>query len=282
MRNASARIAFTGFLFAASSLGVVGRQGRASFEVASVKPAEPVRTITLSANGLSVVPLRITGSRVAIRWMSMAEMILRAFEFHRDQLVGPYWLYTERFDIQATLPPRSTAAQVPEMLRSLLEERFGLVTHIEERTLPRYVLAVGKDGAKLGPPVQDPSMSNETGPDGTPIHPDVAKARALPKPVADGRGFVRLEGIQSMQELAFVFIERALGETVIDRTGLPGFYKISVRILESDRLSASGSADPTGSSWFKAVEQLGLTLEHRREPTPVVVVDKAARQPTPN
>lgn len=53
---------------------------------------------------------------------------MRAFAIRPDQLIGPDWMRTDRFDIQAAMPPNSTSQQVPEMLRVLLEERFGLVT----------------------------------------------------------------------------------------------------------------------------------------------------------
>jgi uncharacterized protein (TIGR03435 family) len=56
---------------------------------------------------------------------------------------------TERFDVVATLPAGATPAQVPEMLQSLLAERFGLKIHKEKKGFPVYALVVGKSPLKL-------------------------------------------------------------------------------------------------------------------------------------
>ena len=45
-----------------------------------------------------------------------------------------------RVDIQATMPPGATVAQVPEMLQRLLAERFGMVVHRETRQVDGYEL----------------------------------------------------------------------------------------------------------------------------------------------
>jgi uncharacterized protein (TIGR03435 family) len=55
----------------------------------------------------------------------------------------------QRTTIQAKLPVGAVADQVPEMLQSLLEERFGLKVHHDRKVLPIYALTVGKDGPKF-------------------------------------------------------------------------------------------------------------------------------------
>ena len=56
---------------------------------------------------------------------------------------------TERFDILAKMPEGATKEQVPEMLQSLLAERFGLTFHKEMREQPVYAPVVAKGGPKL-------------------------------------------------------------------------------------------------------------------------------------
>ena len=63
---------------------------------------------------------------------------------------GPDWLDSDRFEIMATAPqPTEDDHLFMEMLPSLLAERFKLALHRETRTLPAFVLEVGKNGQKL-------------------------------------------------------------------------------------------------------------------------------------
>jgi uncharacterized protein (TIGR03435 family) len=54
-----------------------------------------------------------------------------------------------RFDVVAKLPAGAPQSKVPEMLRSLLAERFKLASHTETRDLAMYALVVGKGGVRM-------------------------------------------------------------------------------------------------------------------------------------
>ena len=73
--------------------------------------------------------------------------------------VGPDWLDTDQWDIEAKAPEGTAPARnnpinvaVPDtialMLQNLLEDRFKLRAHRETRELPVYELTVSKGGAK--------------------------------------------------------------------------------------------------------------------------------------
>ena len=71
-------------------------------------------------------------------------------------------------------------------------------------------------------------------------------------------------------------LTRFVGRTVVDRTGLEGYYDWQLLF------SPPGSADQTGGSIFTALqEQMGLKLESTRAPVEVWVVDRVER-PTPD
>jgi len=53
-------------------------------------------------------------------------------------------------------------AQAPEMMQSLLEERFQMKTHREKKEFPVYALVIAKGGPKM----------KETAPDADPAKPD--------------------------------------------------------------------------------------------------------------
>ena len=50
-----------------------------------------------------------------------------------SQVIGPEWLGSERYDIDARLPADGATDRVAEMLQTLLVERFGLKQHREQR-----------------------------------------------------------------------------------------------------------------------------------------------------
>jgi uncharacterized protein (TIGR03435 family) len=258
------------------------------FEVASIR-ASRIESISLTPDegwvgGPSV---KVQGSRVDIRRLSLTALVLRAFNVRPYQLVAPAWLNEPLFDIQATTPQGADAGLIPTMLRRLLEERFGMVARTDERQLPVYELIVRPEGAQLG---QAASLTDVfpalTASDGiTPLHPDVVRARTFLRSTPETDGFMRLEGMLTLEELA-QFLTLRMDLPVIDRTGLAGYYRMLFRILPSDyqgrRESTAGASEPSGSSWFKALERLGLELRRTRADLPIVVVEKISRTATDN
>ena len=78
-----------------------------------------------------------------------------------------------------------------------------------------------------------------------------------------------------------MLISRMARMTVIDRTGLTGFYEVDLRF--ADEVSAHPPENPAGPSIFNAVqEQLGLKLESKKGPVDVIVVDHAEKVPVEN
>ncbi len=88
--------------------------------------------------------------------------------------------------------------------------------------------------------------------------------------------------------LLATLLSRFLRETVIDRTGLKGFYEVDLQWRPED-LSAlakpeNAQSEPAaGASIFSAIQtQLGLHLESRKGPLDVIVVDAALKTPLAN
>jgi uncharacterized protein (TIGR03435 family) len=119
-----------------------------AFEVASIKPAAPLNPGML-ASGQTHLGMKIDGSRVDIRYISLGALIRMAYRVRTDQLSGPDWMNAERWDILAKLPEGASTSQVPEMLQALLAERFKLTLHRESVERGVYALVVGKNGPKL-------------------------------------------------------------------------------------------------------------------------------------
>src|SRR5687768_8756540 len=94
--------------------------------------------------------------------MSVRRLIAIAYRMRlptdRERIVGPSWIDAARFDINARTPPGSRREQVPDMLRALLVERFGLAAHTETREAPVYALVLARSDGQPGPQLTSSSL----------------------------------------------------------------------------------------------------------------------------
>jgi uncharacterized protein (TIGR03435 family) len=240
--------------------------GQLRFETASVKPA----------SGCSLQN-SVDPGMVALNGDPLAVLLTEAFQVKRDQIIGPSWLDTACFAINAKMPEGASKDQLPEMLRSLLVERFKLSAHMETRQRSGYALVVDKNGPRL--------KQADT---------DSAYAKAHRGQVTFGWGaHGMIRGAMTMGLLAQRLSTR-LGSPVLDLTGLKGIYDVDFSWapdptieklrpdLQNDAAANSGSAD-SGPDLFTAIrESLGLSLERRKLEVEVVVIDEIERVPSEN
>ena len=118
-------------------------QTRQQFEVASIRPASEQPQAQVA------VGLQIDGSQIRITYFSLKDYIGMAYRARPNQIIGPDWLESQRFDIAAKLPEGAKQADVPEMLQALLGERFQMKMHREMKEFPVYRLDVAKTAVKL-------------------------------------------------------------------------------------------------------------------------------------
>jgi uncharacterized protein (TIGR03435 family) len=210
---------------------------RPSFEVATVKVNDPSRNAGVAAYWKpSTAGLETIGS--------LHTFIKQAYGVEDVQISGgPSWIDGDLFEIHAKASAPFNQGQLKLMLQTLLAERFKLAIRSETRQLPVYSLLPAKNGPKL-------QQADRSGGLGT------------------GRTSVR--GTVDMGQFTNALIS-ILGRTVIDNTGLKGFYKIDLTWAPDDP-----TAD--GPSIFTAVqEQLGLKLESTKGPVQVLVIEHAEK-----
>jgi uncharacterized protein (TIGR03435 family) len=300
-------------IFAAACV-LLGQQP--AFEVASIKPSPPLNPADVAAGKLHV-GISIDGARVDIGFLSLADLIPIAYKLKRYQVSGPDWMPVQRFDILAKLPDGASEKQVPEMLQALLADRFKLAIHRENKERSVYALVVGKDGPKLkeAAPSQTPSGGDDkTAGDG---NGQVSLSRAGNGAVvsspkmgktkvsmgANGTMHMEVEhmGMSDFAAMLAPFLDRP----VVDMTELKGNYQIALDVSMADlrnvaktagmaipgqaptggdaaRNPADAASEPSGSSIFAAVQQLGLKLESRKTSIEVIVVDHVEKNPTEN
>jgi len=171
-----------------------------------------------------------------------------------DQIISPVWFKTEHFTIVAKAAEPSTESQFRLMLQNLLAERFKLAFHRETKMLSVYEMVVAKGGPKL----VESKLTEDV------YRPSGRTAYELPH--------------TSMPEFATRLVELgAVSLPVVDRTGIPGFFDITLTFPEGmrpmDRLDIPAAADI-----FSIMEkQLGLKLEERKAPAEILVIDHAER-----
>src|SRR6266550_3891779 len=100
---------------------------RVAFEVASIRPSVNAPRQAVAAAG------RTDGAQFRIAGLTIRDYISLAYALKLNQISGPDWITTDRFDIQATLPEGSMPDQVPVMMQTLLEDRFELKAHREKK-----------------------------------------------------------------------------------------------------------------------------------------------------
>src|SRR6516165_4615391 len=135
-----------------------------SFEVATIKPAPPFSLEKMQSGQLHVVSIK--GPQADFQFVSLSDLLVYAYRVKPYQIFGPSWIRDGRWDIVAKLPEGASQDRVPEMLESLLVERFKLVAHHESRENPAYELVVDKGGPKLKP--SPPGNDSTAGKDGAP------------------------------------------------------------------------------------------------------------------
>jgi uncharacterized protein (TIGR03435 family) len=258
MLDAARNLVFAAGLAASCSTGLIHAQPPAEFEVASLKQGLPVSAqFNINLGSVEHGTLTLTNA-------SLSDCLLYAYSLsNKDQLAGPAWIKDKltRFDIVAKAPPDATNSQIRLMLRNLLNDRFRMAMHREQRVLSYMALMPGKKGTTLLEAKEDADVSaNSTAP-GRIVHARLA-----------------------MVTLA-TLLARFLREPVLDLTGLPGVYQVKLEWTPDPPLTDVPA--PDGDADFPAIrkaieEQLGLRLEPRKGPLEILVVDSADRVPIGN
>jgi len=195
----------------------------------------------------------------------------------------PDWVASARYSIEAkTDSPQSAAMMRGPLMQELLEERFGLRVHREQREVPVYLLTVAKGSLKLHQ-TQDGTCVPYDFSEALNMKPADQTFCALPA-ITRGGPLTRLDA-HGITLGAFSKILHLDGRPVMDKTGLEGAFDIHLEWgsdapAPSANLAAAGVAkDPsTNAPLIVALrEQLGLQLSSGRGISEFLVVDHIER-----
>jgi uncharacterized protein (TIGR03435 family) len=189
---------------------------------------------------------------------------------------GPSWLDFDRFDVSALVP--SLEPTIPDngqpnygmythgpydaarpVVERILEERFHLKSHNEDRPLPGYIVTVAKDGPKLAE-AKDP-----TGPSGC----QAVREKDNPE---------RVNTTCTSETIAqfLTSIGGTFRHPLLDRTGLTKPYDFTLRFTYEQ---LSTRQDTINSYIEEMNKQLGIVMTLGDVPQPALVVDHVDRTP---
>jgi uncharacterized protein (TIGR03435 family) len=199
---------------------------RPKFEIADVHTS-PHRTFPFGDGG------SLHGDRFAFHQATMLDLIAYAYGLDPDMVQGgPIWLETDRFDVIAKVAPKTSKETLRLMVRSLLAERFGLVTHMGSKPMQAWVLTVGKSGkAKL-------KEGDDAG------KPDCQYQEPPPnQPPGTVRFIVFVCHNTTMEELAKHLHDWGgyLSDPVVDGTGLKGAWDFEIKWTGNGMLQKAGA-----------------------------------------
>lgn len=272
----------------------------AEFEVATIKSSQPDEAF----RG------RINGGQVDVTGSTLKFLITFAWELNpsdSEVLVGaPKWLDSDRFDILAKVSTEgqgNLSAQdasrididdLRQMVRALLEDRFKMQAHMEDRPVSAYTLIAVNPKLRKADPLSRTRCKEGPGPDGK----DPRIANPALNRLLTCQNMTMAQIGDELQRVAAGYIYGP----VLDATGIRGSWDFTLSFSSinqgreaaarsgspsADGSSTAGSStasDPTGAlTLFEAVNrQLGLKLEKQRRPAPVLVIDHIEEKPTEN
>jgi uncharacterized protein (TIGR03435 family) len=201
-------------------------------------------------------------NRFELEDQPVLKLIAFAYSLNQHQIVGaPGWLAENHFDMNGTtnLTEDATIPEEQQLLRQLLQERFGLQFHREKREMSAYALQLLKGQPKLTA---------------------AADASVQPLEWSDGHGWEHTENYRSSSMADFIVYKQLfMDRPLIDQTGLTGRYDFKLTYSYADAPNTDPNAAPPMFTAIK--EQLGLKLEPVKAPVDAFVIDHI-EQPTPN
>ena len=247
------------------------------FDVVSIKPS-PRDALGGSARSLP------DGTETLVN-QPIRSIILAASPVQTREVEGlPEWVNTDRYDITLKPPAGYTRDQRSEMMRNMFADRMKLKAHVEERERDVFALVVARSDGKLGPQLKPSALDCGPRPAGSPPPPPPT----FNESDAAGRcGGLYGQGVITSGGLLldnFVLsISGNAGRQVINKTGLQGYYALTLRYATARRPGATDAAvDDNFPDFFTALqEQLGLKLQPEKMRLPIFVVDHIEK-PTEN
>jgi uncharacterized protein (TIGR03435 family) len=254
------------------------------FEAAVIKPTNP---------DFKGIRINWNGDRITIQGATLNVILQQFYDVAPDMIQGgPKFMDEDRWDITVKMvstdpgqPPQADPETRTKLITKLLEERFKLKAHFEDRVVPAYTLFSVKPKMAKADPTTRTGCYEGPGPDG--------KDPRVANPLLSRLLYCRNMTMALFAELLPQQVGGYVHSAVLDKTGLTDAYDFTLSFSGAGVMQnsqgpgqpgAGGAADPNGAtSLSDAVsKQLGLKLELEKRPAPVLVIDHVEQMPTEN
>lgn len=223
------------------------------FDVTSVKPV----------TGCYPSGIKTEPGRLMARCASLGELIELAYNLPQLRISGvPTNL--GRFDIEGKTEGTHTRAELLEMLKTLLADRFKLTIHREEKELPVMAFVAGSPQAALKPAADatlDPNMGIGPGSSNRP-------------------GAISIHGQNVTMELVATYLSNRLQNIVVDRTGKQESFDFNVEVF----VDPNEARDPSvperewvNHMYIGFLPKIGLKTQVQKAVVGIIVVDHAEK-----
>lgn len=265
----------------------------------SAPPVAEVVSIKQNRSGAPTGNLRVSpGGRY--EWTNttlkgLIGSVHQRFAFdHREIDGGPDWIDRTRFDVMVQTsggaPPNDPdgfPGPLFAIVRAVLQERFGLVTHNEMRERAIYRLVRVRRDGPLGSglrPVSEGCVDALKTLTAGASRPEPRKGRGPDCTFGGPPG--ELQGNAVTIDMLSRVIGAQVRRPVVNETGIAGSFDVDLTFSPEFVQGPPGTQPPgpppivpaDAASIFTAVqEQLGLRLEASRGPVDVLIVDRAER-----
>jgi uncharacterized protein (TIGR03435 family) len=156
------------------------------FEVATIKLAAPNAPVRNQM-------IRVSPNRMSIPSMTLTTLVYTAYGEGMNTSArvtgGPDWVNRTAYAVEGLAHEPATQRQFQAMLRTLLEDRFGLKIHTETKEGNIYALVLDGSDGKLGPnvlPWDGSCFASRPTEDDDPVLPRWASGYAGPGILLDG------------------------------------------------------------------------------------------------
>lgn len=226
----------------------------------------------------------------------LGRMIQAAYDVPVDRISGPDWLYSNFYDVAATMPAGTSVDDFRKMLQTLLAERFRLAVHREIKQVSGYLLEVAKNGPKLQPSQPNRVIKPDASVPGNGLVITDQNGYPAPRPgnpvYAPGdyfEGAARVNGrtratvLNGTMPSIAAYLARFAGGPGADRTGLAGTYDVHLEFTPAPAAPATDGTPEPGADVLEAIQgQLGLKLVPGKVPVETLVIDHAEKIPAGN
>jgi uncharacterized protein (TIGR03435 family) len=262
----------------------------AEFEVADLKLSAPNAPEVRS-------PGPMAGGRFEVRNFGLIFLITIGWGLPSSGALkgAPAWLNSVRVDLTAKLPSTDATRGITggvdidafaPALKALLTERFEVAIHTERRSVPGYALVAAKPKIRKADPSVRTKCFEGPGPDGK----DPRVSNPILSRLVTCQNITMPEFVERLPGLSGGYLRN---QVMVDASGIESAYDFTLsfsatRMSPAQALMGASArppvaADPDGLTLFDALEkQLGLKLEKRNIPAPVVVLDHIEEKPTEN